>query len=119
MTTMKKTRILAFAVAAVLGAAIWAASPLLVKEAEPWDADEGLNFLYYPAALLSVGLICGLFVKSAHLAIYAGLLAGQIVYMFSFLPSGPLIVLGLIYLAAISILAVVGSVIAQVIVQRR
>ena len=91
-----------------LGAAIWAASPFIVHEAEPWDADQGMSFLYYPAALVIAGLLCGLLTPRRPGISYAGLVAGQVAYMTLFQPAGPFVILGIVFLLFFTVLAMAG-----------
>ena len=97
-----------------LGAAIWAASPFIVHEAEPWDAEQGMSFLYYPAALVIAGLLCGLLTPRRPGISYAGLVVGQVAYMTLFQPAGPFVILGIVFLLFFTVLAMAGWAIARV-----
>jgi len=90
----RKTALLAFFLAAALMAAVWVFSVPLTGQAEAWDS-EG----YYFAALVIAGAISGAMIPK-HLPIqYLGAFAGQAAYELIFLESGPLFVLGLLFLA--------------------
>ena len=96
---MKPRAILAFLAAAVLGASVWALSPLLAGHGEPWDASGP----YYVSMLAIAGAISGgLFPRplSAH---YLGAVTGQAVYELLFLDIGPLFLLGLLFLLGYSV----------------
>jgi hypothetical protein len=103
------------AIAASVGAAIWVGSPFITGEPEPWDAEKGLTFLYYPGALFLAGLACGFVTPRRPFMVYAGLVAGQASYMLLVLPGGPLVVLGLVFLAFYTTLAMVGFAAARVV----
>ena len=103
----------ALIVSAILGATIWGASPFLVGEAEPWDAEPGLRFFYYPTALLLAGFVSGLAARRRAGTAYWGLIIGQLAFMFAFLPMGPLMILGLGYLAVYTSLSILGVWLAE------
>ena len=91
---MKNRAVLAFVVAAVTGALIWAASPWLTGQREPWDAE----FPFYFAALLVAGVIAGVLAPKPLWAHYLGAFIGQLGYELIFLKVGPLFVLGAVFL---------------------
>lgn len=99
-----------FWLGALLGAAIWAASPWLVDRVEPWDGAGPFAQHYYPAALLLAGLIGGWRFGKGRQSV-AGILFGQIAFALIFLPLDPLMLLGLGFLAAYSLVAAVGALI--------
>ena len=111
--------LVALAAAVLLGAAIWAASPFVVGQAEPWDAERGLAFFYYPAALLAAGFICGVAARRRAAAAYCGLLVGQLAFMFVTLPKDPLMVLGFVFLALYSTLSIIGAWLAELVITLR
>ncbi|HEY9653964.1 MAG TPA: hypothetical protein V6C50_00600 [Crinalium sp.] len=84
---------------------VWALSPFLSGQVEPWDA----KGFYYSAALLIVGLIVGLARPKHVWSHYAGIILGQLTYMLFFLPGGPLIPVGVAILAAYSTIALAGA----------
>lgn len=93
-----------FAIAAVAGAAIWALSPVLGGHAEPWDAGP----LYYHVALVASGAITALLAPQragviSALAIYAGVVIGQLAYEAVVIGAGPLFLLGVAFLLAYSL----------------
>ncbi|MFQ4138014.1 hypothetical protein PGN35_017005 [Nodosilinea sp. PGN35] len=91
------------------GAMVWALSPSLSGQVEPWDA-EGF---YYSVALLIVGLTVG-FARPKHVwSHYAGIMLGQLTYMLLFIPVLPgssLILVGVASLAVYSTIALAGAV---------
>ncbi len=125
---------LAFVIAVIAGALIWAVSPRVTGADEPRDADG----IYYPGALAIVGFGVGLLTASEPaptrasqadlpkagssppargdlrhlLAIYSGVFIGQLVYALIFLPTGPLILLGVGFLATYSMVAAIGAAVA-------
>lgn len=90
---------------AVAGATIWALSPTLMGHVEPWDA-EGV---YYPVTLFVSGLVLGVIGPRAIWAHAVGIVIGQFLYMLIFLPIGPLMVLGVLFLFVYSLLTLAGA----------
>ncbi|WP_312255835.1 hypothetical protein [Stutzerimonas nitrititolerans] len=101
---MSRSWVLPFLIAALAGAAIWALSPLITGQAEPWDAG-----LYYSGALLAAGLLSGVAVPKPLWAHYLGGIAGQALYLLLFLPSSPLMAVGLVFLLVWSLLLLGGA----------
>lgn len=101
---MSRPWLLPFLIAALAGAAIWALSPLLTGQTEPWDAG-----LYYSGALLAAGLLLGVAVPKPLWAHYLGGLVGQALYLLLFLPPSPLMAVGLVFLLVWSLLLLVGA----------
>ncbi|WP_312678847.1 hypothetical protein [Stutzerimonas nitrititolerans] len=101
---MSRSWVLPFLIAALAGAAIWALSPLLTGRAEPWDAG-----LYYSGALLAAGLLSGVAVPKPLWAHYLGGIVGQALYLLLFLPSSPLMAVGLVFLLVWSLLLLGGA----------
>lgn len=126
LTRTLQSRWVACAIAAGAGALIWAVSPRVTGTREPWDADGP----YYVGALAVAGFGVGLLTSSREpawsgatrprslidlgllLAIYSGIFGGQLAYMIAFLPAGPLLVLGVVFLGAFSVVAVLAAAIA-------
>lgn len=102
---MKQDLLIDFLLSAAAGAAIWALSPTIVGNAEPWDAES----FYYVLALLAVGLLLGVVRPRRFWMHYVGVFFGQLIYMLLFLPLGPLIAIGLVFLAGYSLLSLVGA----------
>ena len=95
--------------AALLGAIVWFLSPYITGEVEPWDAFP----LFYLVSLIIAGIIAAI-PKTASLAsIYVGAIVGQFLYMLVFLPSGPLILVGVFSLAIYSLLTLVGPLVKR------
>lgn len=101
---MKRELAINFLFSFVGGATVWALSPFLSGQVEPWDA----KGFYYSAALLIVGLTVGLARPKHVWSHYAGIILGQLAYMLCFLPGSPLIPVGVAFLAAYSIIALAG-----------
>ncbi len=100
---------IAFILAAILSAAIWASSPLVTGHREPWDAD---NFVYL-GSLCAAGVISGCSIPKPLWAHYLGSVVGQMTYELIFLPLGPLFVLGVGFLLGYSLLFLVGALIGS------
>jgi hypothetical protein len=91
---MKNRATLAFVSALVTSALVWAISPWLTGQREPWDAE----FPYYLLALLVAGVIAGGLAPKPLWAHYLGAFIGQLGYELIFLKIGPLFVLGAVFL---------------------
>ena len=98
-----------FSVAAVFGAAIWGMSPIFTQEVEPWDAESP----YYFAALFIVGGLGGLLFPRHILAAFLGIVVGQLTYMLVFLPLGPLVPLGIVFLFGYGLFSFLGLLLAS------
>lgn len=103
--TDKKHIVINLTLAAVAGAGIWALSPSVTGHLEPWDA-EGV---YYPATLFVAGLVLGAIGPRAIWTRAAGIVLGQLLYMLVFLPIGPLLLLGVVFLTVYSLLTLGGA----------
>lgn len=90
---------LTLAVSAALGALVWALSPWLAGHQEPWDA-EGF---FYVVSLAIAGALAGALAPRPLWAHYLGAFVGQLAYAAIFLPVGPLLLLGVAYLLAFSL----------------
>ncbi len=106
---MKARTALAVVLAALLGAAVWAASPLVSGHEEPWDGDG----LFYIGSLAAAGLISGLSIPKPLWTHYVGSVAGQLTYQLVFLPLGPLLLLGVVFLLGYSLLFLAGAAIGS------
>lgn len=102
---MNRSLIPSFLVAALAGALIWAISPMVTGHAEPWDA----GGVYYFGALVLAGLVSGLLAPKSIWMLYLGSIAGQFLYHVLFMPSGPLIVIGIAFLIAWSLIFMAGA----------
>jgi hypothetical protein len=98
--------VVAIAVAAAAGAAIWAVSPWATGHKEPWDAES----LFYVAALIAGGLVSGFLVPKPLWAHYVGSTVGQLGYGLLFLETGPLLLLGAVFMLGYSAVFLVGAV---------
>lgn len=96
---MKKRTWLTIAIATGASASIWALS-LLVGHQEAWDAGGG----YYPVGLVVGGGLAGVLAPKPLWALYVGAVLGQLGYMLIFLPTGPLLAVGIIILLVASML---------------
>ena len=106
---MKRPATVSFALAFVLGAAIWGLSSFMTGQAEPWDA----NSAFYAAALIASGLIVGALCPRKVWPIWPGIALGQFAYMLVFLPKGPLIAVGFVVLFIYGLLAIAAGFIAS------
>jgi hypothetical protein len=95
-------------VSLVAGAAVWALSPWLAGQREPWDA----GGFYYIIALLVAGAIAGFVSPRPLWAHYLGGLIGQVGYAILFVDVSPLFVVGVIFLLAYTLIFLVGAAIA-------
>lgn len=108
-------RILAFVVSAGMAAAVWALSVPLTGNVEPWDA----HGPYYLFALAIAGALSGAVVPR-HLPFhYVGAVVGQAAYELAFLKVGALFVLGLVFLAAYSVIFIGAAAIVASLRSRR
>jgi hypothetical protein len=96
----------ALAVAAVIGAAIWAISPWATGQSEPWDAEN----LFYIAALITGGLVSGFLFPRPLWAHYVGSVVGQLGYELLFLKIGALLLLGAVFMLGYSVVFLVGAI---------
>jgi hypothetical protein len=109
----------AFLLGVILGAAIWLLSPWITGRSEPWDAENG----YYSGALLATGVLGGLLLPMHWAILGLGILVGQALVILGGVlaepASGGLWPLGLVFLAAYSILALVGALLGAVLRRSR
>jgi hypothetical protein len=111
---MNPRRWSAFLLGVILGAAIWLLSPWITGRSEPWDAETG----YYAGALLATGALGGLLLPMHWPSVALGILVGQALVILGGVladpASGGLWPLGLVFLAAYSVLALVGALLGAV-----
>ncbi len=87
------------------GAAIWTASYSITGHTEPWDADSSFYFV----SLLVAGTFLGL-TRPRHIWCHpVGIFIGQLLYILIFMPVGPLIGVGVLFLVMFSALSFVGA----------
>ena len=101
-------RFVTIAVAAVTSAIVWALSPWVVGEREPWDVDGP----YYLLALAAAGAVAGTPAPRPLWAHYVGAVVGQALYMAYFLSTGPMFLVGVLLLFASSLVFVVAAAVA-------
>jgi hypothetical protein len=103
----------AFLLGAVLGSAIWILSAVITGRDEPWDSPG----FYYPGALLAAGVIAGFICRGYWAVVTLGVFAGQALVLIGRVAgdpgSGGLWPLGLMFMAAYSLLALVGALIGS------
>lgn len=87
---------------------IWALSPWITGYREPWDA---LSH-YYAAALAITGLLTGAFSKRIRWAFFVGAVSGQLLYMLVFLQTGPLMLVGILFLCLYSVIFMAAAIAA-------
>jgi hypothetical protein len=98
-----------FAVSLVAGGAIWALLSVATGYPEPWDADSP----YYFVSLFVMGALLGWLYPRNVWTVFLGIVFGQLIYMLVFLPSGPLLPLGIIFLFTFSVLSLAGAAITS------
>ena len=91
-------------VSTLLGAAILFFSPYITGEVEPWDAET----FYYTGALLLAGFLVLLDRHVSYESIFIGIMLGQAIYMFIFMPVDSLVGVALVIMAFKSLLSCVG-----------
>lgn len=101
-----KNFLISISLSSFLGAAILFLSPYVTGEIEPWDS----NTYYYSSALLIAGFIILLDRQASYEIVFIGIMLGQALYMFSFMPVDSLVGIGLIIMAFKSLLFLVGLV---------
>lgn len=104
-----KAASLAFLASAVACALVWVLSPWLTGHREPWDAPA----LYYFGALALAGFIAGALAPTPSWAHYLGAVAGQLLYEVLFLPVGPLLVLGAVFILGCSVVPFLAAVVSR------
>lgn len=87
---------------------LWALSPHVTGEKEPWDHG------YYLFALAGFGFVAGLFATRPSWWMFVGTVTGQVLYPLLFLQSGPLAVLGCVVAVVYSALPTASGIIAVV-----
>lgn len=108
-----RDRTRALLVGGALGAAIWLLSSLITGRDEPWDAPS----FYYPGTLLAAGLIGGFMLPGHWAVVTLGIFVGQAMVLMARVAadpgSGGLWPLGLLFMAAYSLLALVGALVGN------
>ncbi len=94
----------------VLGAAVWALSPSLSGVTEAWDHPP-----YYITSLFIAGLLAACCGPRQFWLAPLGIYVGQTLYAVLFLPGGPLWMIGMVFGAASSIVALAGAAVPFVI----
>lgn len=105
MLTQQTQIFLNLVLSALAGAAIWALAPLLTGQQEPWDSDG----VYYPVSLFAAGIVLGMIGPRVIWAHAIGIVLGQFLYMLIFLPLGPLMILGVVFLIGYSLFTLGGA----------
>jgi hypothetical protein len=98
-----------FSISTVCASLVWALSPAITSHKEPWDSANH----YYPLALLVAGLVSGLVSPRHKLAYYSGAVIGQLLFALIFLESGPLLLVGVAFMAAYSVAFYVAALLAN------
>jgi hypothetical protein len=91
--------------AAISAAVVWAGSSYFTGHSEPWDGDGA----YYVGGLLVAGIVAGIIAPYALWAHYCGAIFGQFLYMSLFQTMGPLVVIGVFFLAFYALIFLGGS----------
>jgi len=100
--------ILVLLTSALLGAVVWALSPLIAGSSEPWDAPNH----YYPVALALAGLVAGTIGPRIRWAFFAGAVLGQLLFGLLFLEVGPLALVGLGIMCFYSLIFLAAAILA-------
>ncbi|WP_289031136.1 hypothetical protein [uncultured Paraglaciecola sp.] len=101
-----KNFLISISLSSFLGAAILFLSPYVTGEIEPWDS----NNYYYSSALLIAGFVILLDRQASYEIAFIGIMLGQALYMFSFMPVDSLMEIGFVIMAFKSLLSLVGLV---------
>ena len=109
LSRFDKYTIVTVLTAAILGALIWILSPLLTGAVMP--ADEHPN--YYTLSLLFAGVVIGILFPKRLKAVFGGVVLGQLIYAFTFLPIGSTAGAGIIYVSLYGVLSVAGAIIGS------
>lgn len=96
--------LLSLFVSTLLGAAILFFSPYFIGEIEPWISDS----YYYTGALVLAGFIVLIDRHASYESIFIGIMLGQAIYMFTFIPVDSLVGVALVIMAFKSLLSCVG-----------
>lgn len=104
MMRFRKDNFISFSIGIFFGVLIWALSPLITGEVEPWDA----KVSYYPIALFISGVIGQILYPKGLIASVFGIYLGQVLYLFIF-AFGPLWLIGTILIVPYSITALLGG----------
>jgi hypothetical protein len=106
---MNPRRWLAFLLGLILGAGIWLLSPWLTGRSEPWDAEGA----YYAGSLFASGAVGGLLFPQHWPSVTLGVFTGQLLVILGGVladpASGALWPLGLVFLAAYTMLTLVAA----------
>ncbi|MFG0329195.1 MAG: hypothetical protein ACF8PN_04780 [Phycisphaerales bacterium] len=94
-----------FVLSLVAGVVIWAASPMVTGEVEPWDSAS----VYYPGALFAAGFLCGWVAPASLFFTFLGIYLGQFGYLLIALPDGPLWIVGVFVLLMYTSIAFAGA----------
>jgi len=101
--------ILTLLVSALTAGVVWALSPLISGRAEPWDATNH----YYPIALAVAGALSGALTSRVRWAYFLGCIVGQLLFEVIFLKTGPLVVVGVIFMALYGVVFVAAALLAS------
>jgi len=99
--SINSINMVALLTSAFFGFSIWLLSPIITEAIEPWDDQTG----YYFYALVVSGILIGALFHKSLTYNFIGIYLGQLVFMLFFTPSGPLILIGIIFLAFYSTIA--------------
>jgi ABC-type Na+ efflux pump permease subunit len=77
--------------------------------AEPWDAESP----YYFVSLFVAGAVVGFLCPRTIWAAFVGIVVGQLIYLLVFVPLGPLLPLGLLFLVGYALLSLLGAALAS------
>jgi hypothetical protein len=103
---MRQRAWFAIAISAAIVALVWALSPTLFGQREPWDARGGLG---YVGALVVGGLLAGAIVPRPLWGHYLGAVGGQLAYELIFLGFGSMFPAGALLLLVYSLPFVIAA----------
>ena len=112
----KKQQLVTISIGIVFGILIWAFSPIITGEIEPWDAEN--TKYYYPTSLFLCGFIACIPYPKKYLMAALGIFLGQIVYGL-FFRFGALFLIGVIMVALYSLIALLGSILGNRLLGKR
>jgi hypothetical protein len=103
----------AFAIGVVLGAVIWAMSPIVAGTNEPWDSSSP----FYVGALFFSGVIASVLCHRKFVFAVMGIYFGQVSYSL-LVGLGPLWLVGMVLLVPYSLIAGLGGLISYALIER-
>ncbi len=110
---LRAGRISAVIIGLLIGATIWAASPLVTGTVEPWDSDSP----FYFSSLFLSGVVAWILFRKRFYFMIIGIYVGQLAYLLV-VGLGPLFLVGLVMLVPYSLIAGLGALVAYALMGR-